>query len=92
MLAVVPKVLSHGTARVRGQVLQRSGVGGGGRHHDGVLHGVCVRQPLHQLGHSGPFLADGHVDAVQFLLLVGSFVKAFLVDDGVNGNGSFAAN
>ena len=34
VLAVVTEVLAHGGARVRSQVLQRSGVGGRGGHHD----------------------------------------------------------
>ena len=38
--AVVPEVLSHGTAGVRGQVLERGSIRGGGTHHDGVLH--CI--------------------------------------------------
>jgi len=90
MLAVVSEVLSHGAARVWGQVLQRSGIRGRGRDHNGVLHGTGVGEPLHQLGDSGPLLADGNVDAVQLLLLVSSFVEALLVDDRVDGDGSFA--
>lgn len=90
MLAVVSEVLAHGAARVGGQVLQGSSVGGGGRNHDGVLHGVSVCQPLHQLSHSGSLLADGDVDAVQLLLLVGALVETLLVDDGVDGNGGFS--
>lgn len=91
MFAVVSEVLPHGAARVRGQVLQRGGVGGRGRHDDGVLHGVGIGQPLHQLGHRGSLLANGDVDAVQLLLLIGALVKALLVDDCVDGDGSFAA-
>ena len=91
MFAVVSEVLSHGAARVWGQVLQRSSIRGGGRDHDGVLHGVSVSQPLHQLSHSGPLLSNGDVDAVQLLLLISSLIEALLVDDCVNGNGGFAA-
>jgi len=91
VLAVVSEVLAHGAAGVGSQVLQRSGIGGSSSHHDGVLHGALVRQPLHELSHGGSLLADGHVDAVQLLLLVSSFVEALLVDDCVDGNGGFAA-
>lgn len=91
VLPVVPEVLPHGAAGVGSQVLQGGGVGGRGRDHDGVLHGVCVRQPLHQLSHGGSLLADGNVDAVQLFLLVSSVVEAFLVDDCVDGDGGFAA-
>ncbi len=90
MLAVVSEVLSHGAARVGGQVLQRSSIRGGGRDHDGVLHGISISQPLHQLSHSGPLLANGDVDTVQLLLLVSSVVEALLVDDCVDGDGGFA--
>ncbi len=40
VFAVVPEVLAEGAARVRRQVLQRSGVGSGGRDDDRVPHGV----------------------------------------------------
>ncbi|KAF3848591.1 hypothetical protein F7725_015088, partial [Dissostichus mawsoni] len=83
----VSEEFSHGAPGVRGEVLQRRGVRGGGRHHDGVLHGVGVRQPLHQLSHGGPLLPDGHVDAVKLLLLVRALVETLLVDDRVHGDG-----
>ena len=55
-----------------------------------VLHGVSLGQPLDNLGDSGPLLADGDVNAIQLLLFVSGIVEPFLVDDGVDGNGSFA--
>lgn len=91
VFAVVSEVLPHGAARVRSQVLQRSSVGGSGGHYDGVLDGVGIGQPLHQLSHRGSLLTDGNVDAVQLLLLIGALVKALLVDDCVDGDGGFAA-
>ena len=89
--AVVTEVLSHGHAGVGGEVLQGSGVGGGGRDDDGVLHGVGVSEPLHNLGNSGPLLANGDVDTVQLLLGIVGLVEALLVDDGVNGDGGLAS-
>merc|ERR1719264_562139 len=89
--AVVTEVLSHGHTGVGGEVLQGGGVGGGGRDDDGVLHGVGVGEPLHNLGNSGPLLADSDVDTVELLLGVISLVEALLVDDGVNGNSSLAS-
>lgn len=91
VLSVVSEVLAHGAAGVGSQVLQGSSIRGSSRHHDGVLHGIRISQPLHQLSHCGSLLADGDVDAVQLLLLISSLVEAFLVDDCVDGNGSFAA-
>lgn len=91
MFAVVSEVLAHGASGVRSQVLQGSGIRCGSRHHDSVFHGIGICQPLHQLGHGGSLLTDGYVDAVQFLLLLCALVEALLVDDGVDGNGGFAA-
>ena len=87
MLAVVPEELAHGASGVGSQVLEGSGIGSGGAHHHGVLHGVGVRQPLDDLGDGGSLLADGHVDAVQLGLLVRAVVEALLVDDGIDGDG-----
>merc|ERR1712073_1945 len=89
--AVVTEVLSHGHTGVGGEVLQGSGVRGGGRDDDGVLHGVGVSKPLHNLSDSGPLLADGDIDTVQLLLGVISLVEALLVDDGINGDGGLAS-
>merc|ERR1719454_2196687 len=89
--AVVTEVLSHGHAGVGGEVLQGSGVGGGGRDDDGVLHGVGVSEPLHNLGDSGPFLANGDVETVQLLLGIVSLIEALLVDDGFDGDSGLAS-
>ena len=39
------------------------------------LHGVGVSEPLDDLSHSGPLLADGDVDAEKLLLGVGAVVE-----------------
>ena len=89
--AVVTEVLSHGHAGVGGEVLQGGSVRGSGRDDDGVLHGVSVSEPLHNLGNSGPLLANSNVDTVELLLGVIGLVESLLVDDGVNGNSSLAS-
>merc|ERR1719384_529714 len=89
--AVVTEVLSHGHAGVGGKVLQGGGVRGGGRDDNGVLHGVSVSEPLHNLGDGGPLLANGDVDTVQLLLGIIGLVESLLVDDGVNGDGGLAS-
>merc|ERR1719384_119770 len=89
--AVVTEVLSHGHSGVGGKVLQGGSVRGGGRDDDGVLHGVGISEPLHNLGDGGPLLANSNVDTVQLLLGVVSLVESLLVDDGVDGDGSFAS-
>ena len=56
----------------RGNVLQRSSLGGSGSNDDSVLHGVVLLEGLDELSNSGSLLTDGDVDAVQLLLLVGT--------------------
>lgn len=87
VLAVVTEVFTHGGTRERSQVLQRSGVRGGGGDDDRVLHGVVLFQGLDQLGDGGSLLTDGDVDTVQLLGLVGTVVESLLVQDGVEGDG-----
>merc|ERR1739847_212795 len=89
--AVVSEVLSHGHTRVGSQVLQGSGIRGGGRHHDGVLQSISIVQSLDNLGHGGSLLSHSNVDAVQHGLLVSGLVESLLVDDGVNGDSSLAS-
>merc|ERR1719470_313424 len=89
--AVVTEVLSHGHAGGGGEVLQGGGIGGSGRDDDGVLHGVGVSEPFHNLGDSGPLLANSNVDTVELLLGVIGLVESLLVDDGVDGNSGLAS-
>merc|ERR1719483_1891060 len=46
--------------------------------------------PLHNLGDSGPLLANGDVDTEELLLEIIGLVESLLVDDGVDGDGGFA--
>ena len=62
--------------------MQRGGVIGGGHHDDGVLHRAVLLERSHCARHGGFFLTNGNVDAGAIL--------AFLIDNGVNGNRSFA--
>merc|ERR1719464_2092046 len=89
--AVISEVLSHGHSGVGSEVLQGSGVRGGGGHHDGVLQSISVVQPLDNLGHGGSLLSHSNVDAVQHLLLVSGLIESLLVDDGVDGDSGFAS-
>ena len=76
------KILSHSCAGVGGNILQRSGIAGGGRDNDGVFHGPVLLQGVPHMGHRGGLLADGHVDADHILVL--------LVEDGVHRDGGLA--
>jgi hypothetical protein len=72
-------------------VLQGSGLRGGGSNDNGVLHGVVLLKGLDELSDGGTLLADGNVDTVQLLALVGGVVvPTLLVQDGVKSDGSLA--
>ena len=80
--------LTHGGTGERRNILQRSGLGGGGSDDDGVLHGVVLLKGLDELSDGRTLLADGHVDAVKLLGLVVGVVPPLLVEDGVKSDGS----
>jgi hypothetical protein len=72
-------------------VLQGSGLGGGGGNDDGVLHGVVLLKGLDKLGNGGSLLSNGDIDAVKLLGLVGSVVPTLLVENGVEGNSGLSS-
>lgn len=80
----------HGATGEGSNVLQRSGLGGSGGDNDGVLHGVVLLKCLDELSDSGALLADGDVDAVKLLGLVGALVPTTLVKHGIESNGSLS--
>ena len=52
-----------------------------------------ILEDLHNVGDSGSLLADSDVDAVKLLgvLSIGVIEGGLLVDDGINGDGSFSS-
>jgi hypothetical protein len=88
--AVVAEVLANSAAGVRGQELEGGGIGGGGSNHDGVLEGVTLSKEAHDVGDGGSLLTDGDVDAVEGLDEVTGLEGSLLVEDGINGDGSFS--
>ena len=80
--AAVHEIFRHGAARVGGDVLQRRGIAGRGRHDHRVFHGSRLLQNADHLRHGAGLLADGHIDADGVLPL--------LVQDGIHGDGGFA--
>ena len=90
MHAVVAEPLAHGAAGEGRQELQRRRVGRRGGDHDGVVEGSALFERLDDLGDGGTLLADGHVDAEEFGLVVGAGVDLLLVQDGVDGDGGLA--
>lgn len=74
-----------------GEVLERSGLGGGGSDDDAVLHGVVLLKSLDELSNSGTLLANSDVDTVELLGLVTGVVPPLLVKHGVQSDGSLAS-
>lgn len=70
-------------------VLQGCSFGRCGSDDDGVLHGVVLLESLDKLGHSGPLLSHGDIDAVELFLLIGTLVPTSLVQYSVKSDSSF---
>ncbi len=51
---------------------------------------TSILKTLDELGDGRTLLADGDVHAVQLLDIIRGRVKALLVDDGIDGDGSLA--
>ncbi len=85
VLAVVTEPLTHGRTGERSDVLEWSGLGGGGGNNDGVLHGVVLLKGLDELSNGGTLLSDGDVHTVKLLGLVVSVVPTPLVKHGIEG-------
>src|SRR3546814_6816501 len=81
---------SHGDARVRGEILERSGFRSGRGDDDRIFHRAIFFELLHDLRDGRALLADGDVDAVELLALIVARVDALLVDEGVDGYGGLA--
>ena len=82
ILSLGHKVLPHGRAGVRRNVLQGSRVAGGSRHDDGVVHRPVLLEGIPHPGHRGRLLSNGHIDADHVLPL--------LVQDGIHRDGRLA--
>lgn len=91
MTATISEVFSNGTTRVGGQELEGGSLRGGGSHDDGVAQGSVVRQDLDDVGHGGPLLSDGHVDAVELSLGLSRLEVLLLVDDSINSQGGLTS-
>jgi len=90
MLPVITEPLSHSTSREGGEVLERSGLRGGGSNDDGVLHGIVLLEGLHELSDCRTLLTNGNVDTVQLLVLFLTIVPPLLVEDGVDSDGGLS--
>lgn len=91
MLAVVTEPLAHGATREGSKVLEGSSLRGGSSDNDGVLHGIVLLKGLDELSDGRSLLANGNVDTVELLGLVGTVVPLLLVKNGVNGDGGFTS-
>ncbi len=88
--AVVAEELAHRGAGVGREVLQRRRLRSGCGNHDRVLHRAVLFELADDLRHGRALLADGDVDAVELLALVGAGVDFLLVDEGVDRDGGLA--
>jgi len=87
--SVVSEPFSHGASRVWSEVLKWGSVSSGGDDNNAVFQAVSFLEDSDQLGNGGLFLANGDVDAVEFLGLVVFVVELFLVQDGIKSDGGF---
>jgi len=87
VLGVVTEPLAHGATRVWREVLEWGGVSSGGDDDDGVLHGIGLLEDVTELADGGLLLADGDVDAVEFLVVIVVVEELLLVKDGVECDG-----
>src|ERR1700730_2783639 len=84
MHTVVAKEFAHRASGIRGDVLQRRGLGRSRRHDDGVFERAVILQCLDDLGDGRAFLADRDVNAIELDLFVGAAAVLLLVEDGVH--------
>ena len=56
-----------------------------------LLHSISVSKPLDNLGNGGSLLSNSHIDAEQLLLGISGIIEPLLIDDGINGDSSFAS-
>ena len=78
VFALIHEVFSHGYARVRSQVLQRSGVSSSSSNDDGVFHSAVLFKSTNNTSNVRSLLADSYINADN--------AQAFLVDNGVDCN------
>jgi hypothetical protein len=90
MHSVVTEVFTDSAAWVGSEELQGSSIGSCGSNNNGVFKCFTLTEKTHDVGDSGPFLADGDVDAVKGLGAVASIVASLLVENSVDGNRSFS--
>ena len=79
MAAIVAHMLSHRTAAVRSDILERGRLRGAGRNNDRVVHGAVLPEPIHYLSDGGELLPNGDIDADD--------IAPLLVNDGVDRQG-----
>lgn len=91
MLSIVSEELTNGAARVWGQELKWSGLGGSGGDDARVVHGSVLLQNSDDVGNGGSLLSDGTIDAVKSLSDIVGLEGVQLVDDAIDGDGGLAS-
>ncbi len=85
--SAIAEEFAHGDARVGGEELLGGGFGSGSNDDGGIIHRAIFFEDGFDAGDGGLFLTDSDVNTKDGLI---GFVGAFLVDDGVDGDGGFA--
>ena len=91
MLSIVSEVLTDGAARVWGQELKWSGLGGSGSDDTRVIHGSVLLQHSDDVSNCGSLLSYGAIDAVKGLGYVVGLEGITLVDDAIDGDSSLTS-
>src|SRR5438270_1829834 len=78
----IAEELANRAARVRSDILHRSGIRRGSGNHNGVFHCAMLFEGSDNLRNRGTLLSNGYIDADNIL--------ASLVDDRVKRHGGFA--
>jgi len=84
-------VLSNGRTGVRGKIFEASGVRSGRGNDSGVFHRSGSLKCALYTSNRGTFLTNGDIDTANLLSGVAGFPVGFLVDDGVDRDGSFTS-
>ena len=82
VFALIHKVFCHRYTGIRSQILQRSRISSGSRNDDSIIHSAVLFQSTNDASYVGSLLADSYINA--------DHAEAFLVNDSIDSNGSFA--
>jgi len=83
----ITKIFPYGSSGKRSKILHGCRITRCGRDNGGIFHGSVLLQGVDYGGHSGSFLADGHIYAING---ISGQEIGFLVYDRIYGNGGLS--